>query len=105
MKNVTQYRAIQTRLSHLSEAATSGDGVEGSASILKIDIDGLDQAKTRWPRGISNSKSLSTCWRPQIHMVGVIVWGVARNDLVPDLFFSLHTFFFAISADDLLLQN
>ena len=78
LKDMRQYRAIQTRLNCLSEAATSGDGVEGAASILKIDLDGLDQNKTRWPRLVENSKSLSTTWRPQAHVVGAICWGVAQ---------------------------
>ena len=56
LKDVLQYRAIQTRLCALSEAATSGDGVEVAASVLKIDVDGLDQAKTRWPRMVENAK-------------------------------------------------
>ena len=76
MVNVRQYRAIQTRLCHLSEVSTSGSGVEGASSILKVDLDGLDQSKTKWPQ-LDNSKSLATCWRPQVHMVGCIVWGVA----------------------------
>lgn len=39
-------------------------------------MDGLDQAKTRFPRNLESSKNLSNLWRPQIHLVGVIIWGV-----------------------------
>ena len=81
LKDMLQYRAIQTRLCALSEAATKGDGVAVSASILKLDLDGLDQAKTRWPRLVENSKSLSACWRPQAHVVGAIAWGVSWINL------------------------
>lgn len=66
--NVHQYRLIQGRLNTLSET-------EGS-NILKIDLDGLDQNKTKFPRNLASSKTLSSCWRPQLHLVGVIVWGV-----------------------------
>ena len=77
IKNVAQYRAIQSRLASLSEAATSSSGVDLQASVLKLDIDGLDQAKTRYPRNLASSKSLSHLWRPQVHMIGVICWGAA----------------------------
>ena len=76
IKNVRQFRQIQTRLNSLSEASTStqGDGSQCSG-ILKIDCDGLDQAKTRYPRNLASAKSLSNLWRPQIHLVSCIVWG------------------------------
>ena len=74
--NVKQFQQIQTRLQALSEVATSGEGADLQASVLKLDLDGLDQAKTRYPRNMSSSKSLSGLWRPQIHLVGCIIWGV-----------------------------
>ena len=67
--NVHQYRLIQQRLNVLSETAGS--------NILKIDLDGLDQAKTKFPRNLESSKTLASCWRPQLHLVGVIAWGVS----------------------------
>ncbi|CAJ1328903.1 unnamed protein product [Effrenium voratum] len=39
---------LQMRLNCLSEMATSGDGADEAASILKLDLDGLDQNKTRF---------------------------------------------------------
>ncbi|CAK9068282.1 Uncharacterized protein SCF082_LOCUS34414, partial [Durusdinium trenchii] len=48
--NVQQYRLIQNRLNTLSET-------EGS-NILKIDLDGLDQSKTKFPRNLASSKQL-----------------------------------------------
>ena len=75
IKNVRMYRHTQSRLNTLSEISTAGQG--GNVSILKLDIDGLDQAKTRYPRLNSiNPKSLSGAWRPQIHLLGCIIWGV-----------------------------
>ena len=44
IKNVRQYRETQGRLNCLSEQSTSGQGSQ--SSILKLDIDGLDQHKT-----------------------------------------------------------
>ncbi|CAK8991031.1 unnamed protein product [Durusdinium trenchii] len=77
--NVHQYRLIQGRLNTLSET-------EGS-NILKIDLDGLDQNKTKFPRNLASSKTLSSCWRPQLHLVGVIVWGVVEGYVIlpPDV--------------------
>lgn len=66
--NVHQYRLIQNRFNVLSETPGS--------NILKIDLDGLDQSKTKYPRNLASSKSLSACWRPQVHLVGIICWGV-----------------------------
>ena len=67
--NVHQYRLIQQRLNVLSETAGS--------NILKVDLDGLDQSKTKFPRNLQSSKTLASCWRPQLHLVGVIAWGVS----------------------------
>jgi hypothetical protein len=60
-------RALEQRLNGLSEAG---------ADLLKLDIDGCDQSKFRLPRGLANSKQLSACWRPTLHLSGVLAWGV-----------------------------
>ena len=52
--------------------APSSDGVE---QVLKITIDGMDQAKFRCPRNLASSAGFSNLWRPQLHVVGAIVWG------------------------------
>ena len=78
IRNVRHYRSAQSRLNTMSEISTAGGQGGSSASILKLDIDGLDQSKTRYPRLNSiNPKSLSGVWRPQIHVLGCIVWGVS----------------------------
>ena len=77
IKNVRQYRQIQSRLCALSEAATSTSGVDMQASILKLGIR-LEEAKTKYPRNLACSKSLSACWRLQVHLLGVICWGTLR---------------------------
>lgn len=73
IRTVQMFRQCQSRLNSLSELSTSGDG--SAASLLKIDMDGLDQNKTKYPGNTVNAKSLSNLWRPQCHVVAVIVWG------------------------------
>ncbi len=73
IRTVQMFRQSQSRLNSLSELSTSGDGT--GASILKVDMDGLDQNKTKYPRNTVNAKSLSNLWRPQCHVVATIVWG------------------------------
>lgn len=67
------FRDTQMRLNMLSEESTNGQGT--GASILKVDIDALDQAKTRYPRNMVNAKSLSGVWRPTAHVICAIVHG------------------------------
>ena len=55
LSNVRAYRTLQARLATLSEQSTVVDATE---TCLMISADGLDQAKTRWPRNLSSSKSL-----------------------------------------------
>lgn len=78
IRNVRMYRQIQGRLNSLSEQGTGGGG--SCTSILKIDLDGLDQSKTKYPRNTVNSKSLSGMWRPQCHIMACIVWGELQSN-------------------------
>ena len=36
----------------------------------------MDQAKFRAPRNTSNAKAMKDFWRPTLHTVGMIVWGL-----------------------------
>lgn len=47
-------------------------------SCVKIDFDGLNQAKTRWPRNLRSAKVFSSLWRPNLHIVGFICHGVIQ---------------------------
>ena len=49
--------------------------VDGINQLLKITIDGMDQAKFRCPRNFALSAELESCFRPQLHMVGTICHG------------------------------
>lgn len=72
---VKAFRCLQDRLQMLSIESTTTTESAPTQSVLKIDIDGLDQAKTRWPRNLSSAKALSQLWRPNIHIVGFIAHG------------------------------
>ena len=47
-------------------------------SFMKLQIDGIDQAKFVLPRvkKLQGTSALSKCWRPQVHVTGVIVFGL-----------------------------
>ena len=77
-------RAVDFRLSQLSEDSTTKDGTLLPSRVLHIRIDGMDQAKFRCPRNMDNSKGWETLWRPQLHCVGVIVEGVLEGYFVMD---------------------
>lgn len=72
--NVKAHRTLMSRLASLSEESCSSDSPQ---SVLMVSMDGLDQAKTRWPRNLASSKVLERLWRPQLHLIGYICWGVA----------------------------
>ena len=46
--------------------------------LMKITIDGVDQAKFVLPRSkrLVGTSALAKAWRPQLHVTGVIVWGL-----------------------------
>lgn len=67
LANVKAFRCLQGRLAKLAE-----DG-----SCLFIALDGLDQSKTRWPRNMQSAKALENLWRPQVHLIGFICFGVS----------------------------
>ena len=70
--------------------ATSPADSGGPGSILKLDIDALDQNKTRYPRNLQSSKQLSALWRPQVHLLGVVVWGEACLELTCPIWCQLN---------------
>ena len=76
LNQVLGHRALCTRLNQLSEASVL-PGADLTKGVLKLDIDGADQAKAMIPRGVHWAKSLSTLWRPQSHIVGVLIHGAS----------------------------
>jgi len=80
---VKAMRTLQSRLGCLSAESTAS---VGSQSLLKIDLDGLDQAKTKWPRNLSAAKQLSTLWRPNLHLVICGPRGIMAKQNNPHVF-------------------
>jgi hypothetical protein len=80
-------RAVDQRLTHLSELSTSVDsgGKQSMESrVLHVKVDGMDQAKFRCPRNMASSKGWASLWRPTLHRVGVLVEGVVEAFYITD---------------------
>ncbi len=77
-------RAVDYRLSTLSEDSTSPEGGHRASRVLHIRVDGMDQAKFRCPRNLENSKGWANLWRPTLHCVGVVVEGVLEGYYITD---------------------
>ena len=69
-------RRLETRLNALSELSCKEGSGQMCGRVLKIDADGCDQAKFRVPRNLASSKEFEHLWRPQLHLTGIIAWGV-----------------------------
>lgn len=74
ISNVKAHRTLMARLGSLSQESCKVE--TESQSILMVSMDALDQNKTRWPRNLASSKVLERLWRPQVHLIGYICWGV-----------------------------
>ena len=67
-------RRLDRRLRGLAQISVGrGLATEG---VLYLTVDGMDQAKFKLPRNLDSSKEFDACWRPQLHLVGVLVPGV-----------------------------
>ena len=66
-------RDLEERLDDISEASTK-HACDMSGRLLKIDIDGMDQAKYKVPRNITNAHIFKDMWRLALHVVGILVW-------------------------------
>ncbi len=79
-------RDLEMVLNRMSESSSEKDQ-QKSNGILKLDIDGMDQAKFRCPRNLVSAKALSDHWRPTLHIVGVLIWGALEEYILmpPDL--------------------
>ena len=77
-------RTVNVRGNLLSEKCAKNLSSDGVEQLLKITIDGMDQAKFRVPRNLANSADLSKLWRPQLHVVGAIAWGHLERYFIMD---------------------
>ena len=74
-------RAVSVRTNRAVEEHSQLPSVDGLNQLLKITIDGMDQAKFRCPRNLASSAEFEACFRPQLHMVGTICHGHFRSPL------------------------
>ena len=79
----TSDRCMDARLEHLSELSTMLHCLLAHRSML-VRIDGLDQAKTKLPRNLEDSKTWASLWRPQMHCIGVLVEGLLEAYFLAD---------------------
>ncbi|CAK0867742.1 unnamed protein product [Prorocentrum cordatum] len=86
LKGQYEDRTVYSRIESLSEAALAQDSKKKKdhTSILSLAIDGMDQAKFRLPRNLCSSKLWDKLWRPQVHMVGVLVNGSSDHYFLED---------------------
>ena len=83
LRRVFAMRRVDARFSNLSSMYCE-PGCTFPSRCLHVRIDGLDQAKGRCPRNLENSKQRSVLWRPQLHIVGVMVEGLFEQYYVMD---------------------
>lgn len=71
-------RAINQRGNKRASAENNFLKATADKNILKIMIDGMDQSKFSLPRHgrMVGTADFSKLWRPAIHVVGVLVWGL-----------------------------
>ena len=58
-------RSVATRGAHLSEEAARKLTGDGANQVLKITVDGMDQAKFRCPRNLCANKDFEKLWRTE----------------------------------------
>jgi hypothetical protein len=77
-------REIETRSNLLSGQHAKHPTTDGLGQILKISIDGMDQAKFKVPRNLKSSSAWDKLWRPTLHVVGAIVYGYYETYCIMD---------------------
>lgn len=60
----------------VEESCKVGCALEGR--VLKIDIDGMDQAKFKVPRNLEATHSFAALWRPVLHVTCAIAHGLVE---------------------------
>ena len=62
---------VMARMSAKRDCALTG-------RLIKLDLDGMDQAKFKIPRNVVATKLFDKGWRPQMHFTGVVLHGIAE---------------------------
>jgi len=68
-------RQVSIRANRIAEQDAAKPTVDGIGQLLKLTIDGMDQAKFRCPRNLKSSAEFDSLFRPQLHVVGCIAHG------------------------------
>ena len=90
LDSVSSDRQCSVRGTLLAEKDARKPTSDGVNQVMKITIDGMDQAKFKCPRNLASSSQFSSLWRPQLHVVGVLVPGhleayfIMGSDLAKD---------------------
>ena len=77
-------RKVSSRIKALSEEYFHSGNIpceDGTGYLL---IDAVDQAKLKTPRNLDANKLFEGCWRPQLHMIGVLVHGCLEVFYITD---------------------
>ena len=72
-------RSINVRGNALSSNPATFKLANSSTSVMKIMIDGMDQAKFRCPRNLASSSAFSQVARPALHLTGVLAFGLLET--------------------------
>ena len=72
-------RSINVRGNTLSSNPMTFDLAHSSSSVMKIMLDGMDQAKFRCPRNLAASSVFNQASRPALHLTGVIAFGLLES--------------------------
>ena len=75
VEDVLADRNVSVRGNEIAERDAQCPSEDGLDKMLKVQIDGMDQAKFRCPRNLASSAEWDSHWRPQLHVVGALVWG------------------------------
>ena len=75
VSEVKQDRDIMVRSGKLAEQAAKQPTVDGFNQVVRVDLDGMDQAKFKCPRNLSSNADFEKLWRPTLHMTGAIIHG------------------------------
>jgi len=68
-------RQVSMRANRIAEQDAQRPTVDGVGQLLKLTIDGMDQAKFRCPRNLKSSAEFDSLFRPQLHVCGCIAHG------------------------------
>lgn len=77
-------REVSVRCSHMSEKAAQEKSMDGMGQVLKLTIDGMDQAKFKCPRFSTPTAEWEGLFRPSLHVVGAIAHGHAEMVFIMD---------------------